>query len=47
MELLLILFLNIGVIQKEEQIKKDIELLGWFINYQEINITEKEYPDEK
>ena len=31
--------------EKELQIKKDVELLGWFTNHQEFNITEKEYPD--
>lgn len=33
--------------EQEEQIRKDVELLGWFKNYQEFNVTEKEYPDEK
>jgi hypothetical protein len=32
--------------EQEEQIRKDVELLGWFKNYQEFNIIEKEYPDE-
>jgi hypothetical protein len=32
--------------EKELQIKKDVELLGWFTNHQEINVTENEYPDE-
>lgn len=31
--------------EKELQIKKDVELLGWFTNHQEIKVTEKEYPD--
>jgi len=31
--------------EKEVQIKKDVELLGWFTNHQEIKVTEKEYPD--
>lgn len=31
----------------EEQIRKDVELLGWFKNHQEFNVTEKEYPDEE
>lgn len=33
--------------EQEEQIRKDVELLGWFKNHQEINVTEKEYPDEE
>ncbi|HBN05650.1 MAG TPA: hypothetical protein DD434_07650 [Bacteroidales bacterium] len=33
--------------EKELQIKKDEEFLGLFTNYQEFNITEKEYPDEE
>jgi hypothetical protein len=33
--------------EKEEQIRKDVELLGWFKNHQEFNVTEKEYPDEE
>ncbi|MFA5887083.1 MAG: hypothetical protein WC863_04955 [Patescibacteria group bacterium] len=33
--------------EKELQIRKDVELLGWFTNHQEINATEKEYPDEE
>ena len=32
--------------KKEQKIKKEIELLGWFTNHQEIKVTEKEYPDE-
>lgn len=32
---------------KELQVKNDVELLGWFKNHQEINVTEKEYPDEE
>ena len=31
--------------EKELQIKKDVELLGWFTNHQEFNVTEKDYPD--
>lgn len=31
--------------EKELQVKKDVELLGWFKNHQEIKVTEKEYPD--
>lgn len=31
--------------EKELQIKKDVELLGWFKNHQEIKLTDKEYPD--
>jgi hypothetical protein len=31
--------------EKELQIKKDVELLGWFTKHQEIKVTEKEYPD--
>lgn len=31
--------------EKELQIKKNVELLGWFTNHQEIKVTEKEYPD--
>lgn len=33
--------------EKELQIKKDVELLGWFTNHEEIKVTEKEYPDEE
>jgi hypothetical protein len=33
--------------EQEEQIRKDVELLGWFKNHQEFNVTEKEYPDEE
>ena len=33
--------------EQEEQIRKDVELLGWFTNHQEFNVTEKEYPDEE
>ncbi len=33
--------------EKELQVKKDVELLGWFKNYQEFKVTEKEYPDEE
>ena len=33
--------------KKELQIKKDVELLGWFKNHQEIHVTEKEYPGEE
>ncbi len=31
--------------EQEQQIRKDVELLGWFNNLREFNITEKEYPD--
>ncbi len=31
--------------EKELQIRKDVELLGWFTNLQEIKVTGKEYPD--
>ncbi len=31
--------------EHEQQIKKDVELLGWFKNHQEFKVTEKEYPD--
>jgi hypothetical protein len=31
--------------EKELQIKKDVELLGWFTKHQEFKVTEKEYPD--
>ncbi|MBO0356230.1 hypothetical protein J0656_19590 [Muricauda ruestringensis] len=33
--------------EKEKQIKKDIKTLGWFTHHQEINFTEKEYPDKE
>jgi len=33
--------------EKELQVKRDVELLGWFSNHQMFNITEKEYPDEE
>ncbi|HAW59150.1 MAG TPA: hypothetical protein DCX03_09105 [Bacteroidales bacterium] len=33
--------------EQEEQIRKDVDLLGWFKNHQEFNVTEKEYPDEE
>lgn len=33
--------------EKELQVKKDVELLGWFKNYQEFEETEKEYPDQE
>lgn len=33
--------------EQEEQIRKDVELLGWFKNHQEFNVTEKEYPDKE
>ncbi len=33
--------------EQEEQIRKDVELLGWFTNHKEFNVTEKEYPDEE
>lgn len=33
--------------EQEEQIRMDVELLGWFKNHQEFNVTEKEYPDEE
>jgi hypothetical protein len=32
--------------EKELQVKSDVELLGWFKTHQEINVTEKEYPEE-
>jgi hypothetical protein len=31
----------------EEQIRKDVELLGWFKNLQEFNVTENEYPEKE
>lgn len=31
--------------EKESQIRKEVELLGWFTNHQEIQVTETEYPD--
>lgn len=31
--------------EQEQQIKKDVELLGWFSNHQEIKVTENEYPN--
>lgn len=33
--------------KKELQIKKDVELLGWFTNHQEIEVSETEYPNEE
>jgi len=30
--------------EKEEKIKKSIELLGWFTNQDKIFVDEKEYP---
>lgn len=33
--------------KKELQVKKDVELLGWFKNYEEFEITASEYPDEE
>ncbi len=33
--------------EKELQIKKEVELLGWFTKHKEFKATEKEYPDEE
>ena len=32
---------------QEEQIRKDVKILGWFTNHEEFNVTETEYPDKK
>lgn len=32
--------------EREQQIKKDVETLGWFKNAEEIKFSEKEYPDK-
>lgn len=32
---------------KEQQVREDIKDLGWFTNIEEIQVTEKEYPDEE
>ncbi|MFW5871787.1 MAG: hypothetical protein ACOCUT_01635 [bacterium] len=33
--------------EKELQVKKDIEILGWFKNYKEFRTSEKEYPEDE
>jgi len=33
--------------EKELQVQKDIEMLGWFNNHQIVKFSEKEYPDDK
>jgi hypothetical protein len=32
---------------KEQQVREDVKKVGWFTNYEEIQVTEKEYPDEE
>ncbi|MCD9014437.1 hypothetical protein [Parachryseolinea silvisoli] len=31
--------------EKEEQVRNDVKLLGWFTKHDEVRVTEREYPD--
>ncbi len=33
--------------EEELEIKKNVELLGWFTDHQEFKVTNTEYPDNK